>query len=90
MKELHQLPEAVCDKVPVVDGDGWCFVFSVCFAFVGFLILQIMYGRLRQRSAWVCLFLLFWNFGLLELLCWFSVLANYAGSILLWTGFGRT
>jgi hypothetical protein len=29
------------------------------------------------------------NFGLLELLCWFSVLANDGGSILLWTGFGR-
>jgi hypothetical protein len=76
-------------QVPVVDGDGWCFVFLVCFAFVGFVILQIMYGSLRQRLVWVCLFLLFWNFGLLELLCWFSVLANYGGCILLWTGFGR-
>jgi hypothetical protein len=28
MVQHYQLPKAVCNKVPVIDGDGWCYGFS--------------------------------------------------------------
>jgi hypothetical protein len=52
MKELHQPLKAVHDKLSIVD--GWCYNFFDCFAFVWFVVLQVMCDNL-----WQCLTLMF-------------------------------
>lgn len=54
MKELLQPLKVVPNKFLIVDGDGWCYKFLDCFAFVWFVVLQVMCDNL-----WQCLTLLF-------------------------------